>query len=241
MKGPWLALIFDFDGVLADTEGLHCAAFQAVAAEIGITLKEKDYYEKYLGLLDADCFKTLLRDASVELDEGSLADLVSRKGRAFAALSQSARLYPGAVETLQQLHRKFLLAIASGAFRGEIEPILEREGVRDLFCAIVGADDIERGKPAPDSFLRVMDLINQAPTTAVSGSVRPLDRPVRAQNCVVIEDSPRGIAAAHAAGMCCIAVATGHDRAALAEADLIIDEIGALLRLKELELEGKTV
>ena len=170
------ALIFDFDGVLADTEELHCAAFQAAAASVSITLVRADYFQQYLGLPDRDCLAALCAHAGWRMAPAELEELFVRKRAAFARLSQDAQLYPGVAETLRRLHADFTLAIASGAFRDEIEPILERAGVRRLFAALVGADDVRTGKPSPEPFLRALEMIRH-----LNGSM------VAAEECMVLQ------------------------------------------------------
>lgn len=211
---PIRALIFDFDGVLADTEDIHCAAFQAVAASFGATCTRADYYDRFLGLLDRECLAALGARVGLTFDTAQLDALVTRKRAEFAALSRAAGLYPGVADTLRRLHEHFILAVASGAFRDEIDAILQRNQVRSLFTAVVSAEDVHAGKPAPDPFLEALRAIREATGTAIP-----------AAQCIVIEDAPRGIDAAHAAGMRCIAVTTSHDRAALAAADAVIAHI----------------
>ncbi len=211
------AVLFDFDGVLADTEDLHCAAFQAVAPSLGATLSREDYHRDYLGLPDRECLAALSRRGGVPADGAALDELVARKRRHFSRLAGAAGLYPGAVPALRRLHGRFVLAIASGAFRDEIEPILARAGVRELFDAVVGAEDVTAGKPAPDPFLRALREINRRRHLALA-----------ARQCVVVEDSLHGIAAARAAGMRCVAVTTHHPAGALGEADAVIEHVGRL-------------
>ncbi len=217
------ALIFDFDGVLADTEALHCAAFQAVAAGAGVELSRADYFDYFLGLPDRECLAVVWERAGIRLNGAQLDDLVASKRAQFARLSQTAGLYAGVPDVLRRLHMHFILGIASGAFHDEIELILERSRVRELFAAVVGADDVHAGKPAPDPFLRALEEIN-----------RGRARPIAAAECVVIEDSPRGIEAARMAGMRCLGVTTHHDGAALAAADGIIECVSQL-RLEDLK------
>jgi beta-phosphoglucomutase len=211
---PIRALIFDFDGVLADTEDVHCAAFQAVAASFGATCPRADYYDQFLGLPDRECLAALGARAGLTFDTAQLDALVTRKRAEFAALSRAAGLYPGVADTLRRLHQHFVLAVASGAFRNEIDGILQRNHVRSLFTAVVGAEDVRAGKPAPDPFLEALRAIREATGAAIP-----------AAQCIVIEDAPRGIDAAHAAGMRCIAVTTSHDRAALGAADVVIAHV----------------
>lgn len=218
------ALIFDFDGVLADTEDLHYAAFQSVAASVGVALARADYYGQFLGLPDRECFAALCERAGVPANAARLDELVARKRMRYAQLSRTTHLYPGVPTALRQLHPRFIFAVASGAFRDEIEAILERDAVQALFTAIVGAEDVRAGKPAPDPFLEALRQINL--------HCRP---PLTAAECVVLEDSPRGIAAAHAAGMRCLGVTTHHDRATLTAADAWIEHVS---QLRPEDLEG---
>ena len=211
------AVLFDFDGVLADTEHLHCDAFRAVAAHAGVPLSEHDYYQRYLGLPDRECLTALFAAAGRRRTAVELAALLRRKREEFARRMPEAALYPGAAAALRRLHEHFLLAIASGAFREEIAPILERAHVATLFCAVIGADDVHAGKPDPEPYLRALQAINAGQR-----------RPISPAACVVIEDAPLGIRAARAAGMQCIAVTTHHEPAALADADAVIAAVSQL-------------
>lgn len=214
---PVSAIIFDFDGVLADTEDLHCAAFQRVARDRGLALSRDDYYHRLLGLPDHDCIAAFCAAAGRPLQAGEIDRLVAGKRRHFAELSATTDLYPGVAVALRRLYGHFALAIASGAARDEIEAVLQRAGVVNLFGAVVAAEDVAAGKPAPDPFLRALDELNGRRA-----------RPFASRECVVVEDSPAGIAAARAAGMRCIAVTTSHDRAALGAADAFIDGVAHL-------------
>ena len=216
LNAPVSAVIFDFDGVLADTEALHCAAYQAVLADIGIQLSPAEYFEHFLGLPDRECLTAVCVREGQTPDPADIETLLACKRACFAQLAQSAALYPGVAAVLRRLHQHFALAIASGAFRDEIETILERTGVRQLFAVVVGADDVRKGKPAPDPFLEALRALNRRGAR------------LSAAECVAIEDSPRGVAAAHAAGMRCIAVTTSHERSALAAADAIIEQVTEL-------------
>jgi len=218
---PVRALIFDFDGVLAETEDLHCAAFQDVAATVGASCSRADYYEHFLGLPDRECLAALCARAGHVPTHQALDALVAHKRERYAALSHTAGLYPGVAQVLHDLHTRFLLAVASGAFRDEINAVLQRNQVMSLFRAVVGAEDVSAGKPAPDPFLHALRAL-------AAQSAAPLS----AAECLVIEDSPHGITAAHAAGMRCVGVTTSHPRAALAAADVIIAAVSELRGLR---------
>ncbi len=206
------AVIFDFDGVLADTEPLHCRAFQFAAATIGQSLSPDDYYRQFLGLTDRECLAEICRRGRVAPTAATFESLLQRKRSRYAQLLGEVTLFAGMEEVLCELHEVALLAIASGAFRDEIDAVLAGAGVADRFAVIVSAEDVQAGKPAPDGFLCALRRINAGGAAAIT-----------AAQCVVVEDSPRGIAAAHAAGMRCIGVMTTQSRAALAAADVVID------------------
>jgi beta-phosphoglucomutase len=222
---PIAAVIFDFDGVLADTESLHCRAYQDVARAFGLKLERSEYFETYLGWSDRDCLAALWVRAGWPLAAVDLDDLVRRKKAQYALLLDEAALYPGVDAVLRRLHeRGVLLAIASGAFRDEIEPVLQAGGVRSLFAAVIGAEDVAAGKPAPDPFLAALAALHR-----VTG------RSLSPRHCLVVEDTPRGITAAHAAGMRCLAVTTTCDSRALCAAEAVIAHV-AHLRLSDLNL-----
>ena len=213
------AVIFDFDGVLADTEPLHCRAFQFAADSIGQSLSPAEYYGQFLGLTDRECLAALCQRRQVAPTTEIFDSLLQRKRRRYAELLDGATLFAGVAEVLREVRALAVLAIASGAFRDEIGMLLTRAGVADCFAAIVSAEDVQAGKPAPDGFLCALRRINAARAVTITPA-----------QCVVVEDSPRGIAAAQAAGMGCIGVTTTQSRAALAAADVIIDHTRNLRR-----------
>lgn len=207
------AIIFDFDGVIADTEPLHYAALRAVlSAELGIALSRDDYYAEYLGYDDRGCFRAALAAHGHRISPDLIDALVQKKGQAFlAALGQELHLFPGVRELIEAAGRHYRLGIASGALRHEIELILEQGGLRKAFSSITSAEDVSQGKPAPEPFLRAM-----AALTAID----PL-RPLCPADCLVIEDSLPGIRGALAAGMKVLAVANTHAIEDLTEAHAV--------------------
>jgi HAD superfamily hydrolase (TIGR01509 family) len=206
------AVIFDFDGVLADTEGLHLLAFQETFAARGWTLTERDYADRYLGYDDRTLIGTYLRDHGLRSAGDEIERLMREKAAAFdRLLSSGPVLYPSAPGCVRALAARFPLAIASGSLRTEITGILERAGLLGVFRGIVSADDVSRSKPAPDSYLRAAELL----------SVRP-------QDCVAVEDSRWGIDAAKHARMRTIAITSTSPRSALAAADRIIGTLDEL-------------
>lgn len=206
---PITAVIFDFDGVLADTERLHLAATQDVLATLGLTLSEADYFEHYLGYTDRDLFRRFADDAKRPLTGDDINDLIAAKSDAYErALASGAVLYDGVERAIVALGVEFTLAIASGAFRSEIEAILAaRPGLRAAFAAIVSADDHVAGKPSPEPYLEALRQVN-----------------ISAEDAVAVEDSPWGLTAARAAGLRTVGVTTSYQASAL-EADTIIASI----------------
>lgn len=219
------AVIFDFDGVIADSEPLHCAALRQVLADIDIPLTEAEYYADYLGFDDRGCFTAALRAQQRPLSPAVLAELMEQKARAYlAAVKEQLAIFPGVREFVHEVADRYPLAIASGALRNEIELILDEAGLRKAFRHITSAEDVARGKPAPDPFLHALAGLNRQP-----------DRPaLTPDECLVVEDSLPGIRAARAAGMKVLAVANTHGVQDLGEADAITQSL-ADTRLSELQ------
>ena len=148
------AVIFDFDGVIANSEPLHFAAFRDVLAAEGVALSEHDYYERYLGYDDVGVFRAVSQERAIQWDDDRVAALVDRKAVHLEALERDGSiLFPGADQAIRRLAASLPLAIASGALRLEIQRILNRAGLEQCFGAIVAAEDSPAGKPAPDPVL----------------------------------------------------------------------------------------
>lgn len=219
------AIIFDFDGIIADTEPLHYAALRQVLwAELGIALSQAEYYADYLGYDDRGCFKAALAAHRRPVTSGLIDELVQKKARAYqAALSADLKLFPGVRPLIEDAARTYRLAIASGALRSEIELILEEAGLRKAFIHITSAEDVSEGKPSPEPFLHAMAGLSAIPPMH---SLSP-------DECLVIEDSLPGIRGARAAGMKVLAVANTHPIEEIEEADAVTASL-AQVRLEEL-------
>lgn len=178
-------VIFDLDGLLADTERLHCQAYQMAFAEHGVDLSSRDYAEHWIrhgkGIVD------WVELRGLEFDPLALR---MRKSQHYLDLLQSS-LQPmdGALEILDRLRGKFRIALASSSFRDAVDGVLVGLGIEPYFEAIVSGLDVTRVKPAPDIFLRAATLLGVEPA-----------------ECLVFEDAEKGVIAAHRAGMRCIAV-----------------------------------
>jgi HAD superfamily hydrolase (TIGR01509 family) len=219
------AVIFDFDGVITDSEILHFRAFNAVLAKHGFELTKQEYYKTYLGLSDVDCFKTLIRESRLGVPESQVQPLVQQKTKVFEQLARAeGRIIEGVREFLQTLsENRVPTAICSGALRAEIELILEEAKLRGYFEVIVSAEEVKRGKPDPQGFILALKKLNQRRV-----------KPIGPGHCIVIEDSHWGLQAARAAKMRTIAVTNTYEADQLKGADKVV------ARLSDLTLQDLT-
>jgi beta-phosphoglucomutase-like phosphatase (HAD superfamily) len=216
------AVIFDFNGVIADDEPLHLEMFQKVLAEQGIPLFREEYYRSFLGMDDRDCFKAVLAARKRPADDGLIMQLIARKAEYYAqAITERLIIFPGVRELVPRLAARWPLAIASGALRHEIENILDAVNLRDAFAEIVSAEDVQHGKPDPECFRTALGRLNRRRTSGVPDDWTT----IMAASCLVIEDSPWGITAARAAGMKCVGVTNSYPAEALAEADHVLSTL----------------
>jgi beta-phosphoglucomutase len=212
------AIVFDFDGVLADSEPLHFDAFRRVLAAHGVPLTREEYDAKYLGFDDAGAFRAILRDRSQPADAATIEALIGEKLHVFEDVVGGRNvLFPGAPECVRRLGASLPLAIASGALSQDIDLILSGTGLRQAFDVVVGAEQTERSKPHPDPYALAVRLLQER------GRVPPGE--ASAGGCVAIEDSRWGIQSAKAAGLRCIAVTTSYDADELTEADLVVGSL----------------
>jgi HAD superfamily hydrolase (TIGR01509 family) len=203
------AIIFDFDGVLADTEPLHFRMFRQVLHEEGLPLSEQDYYQKYVGLDDRGCFQAVLVAHGRPALPETVRRLVERKAALMLELIKvTPVVYRGIEDFVKGAAGRYRLAIVSGALRHEIELILQSAGLRSSFEHITAAEDIRNGKPDPEGYLYALQALNRRAA-------------VQASDCLVIEDTVAGIQAAHAAGMRCLAVSTTYPADQLAGAEAV--------------------
>ena len=214
---PLRAIVFDFDGVIANSEPLHLRSFQHVLAAERVTLTEREYYDRYLGYDDVGVFRLIAAEHGLAWNDRHIADLVAKKALTMEALERDVSvLFPGAAEALRRAAGAVPIAIASGAIGPEIRRVLTREQLTHLFTAIVAAEDTAQSKPAPDPYVRAVALLRDA----AGGD---LD----ARDCVAVEDSRWGIESARAAGLKTVAVAQTYESDSL-RADLVIPSIAAL-------------
>jgi len=204
------ALIFDFDGVIVDSEWLHLRAFNEVAAQFNIEISEQDYYGKYLGLNDREVFEILVADNRLTGYTDKIAGLVEQKTTVFKQLAATkAAVIEGVTEFLNMLKQNNIpAAICSGALESEIKLLLTGTELAGYFHVIVAAEHVTKGKPDPEGFLLTLCRLNEK-----------LNTDIKPAECIVIEDSHWGLQAAGAAGMHPVAVTNTYpsDRLTLAE------------------------
>ena len=206
------AVVFDFDGVLADTERVHLAVTQAVFRDRGWSLSEADYFRDYLGYDDAELLKRFAADRGIAIDDDAVKTIVGEKfDRFHDRLAGGDALYPGTRACVARIRERFQIAIASGAQHADIVAILRTGGLAGVFPVIVGIDDVEHGKPAPDPYEKAVALLGVPPREAVA-----------------VEDSRWGIASAREAGLRTIGITTNYAAGALGGPDAVIGSLDEL-------------
>jgi beta-phosphoglucomutase-like phosphatase (HAD superfamily) len=223
------ALILDYNGVLVNDEPLHMRAFREVLAREGLPLAEEEYFTRYLGLPDADIARDALRRAgalSEEVDD-RVDHLLARKAFAFRELvRRDLPEVPGAREFVLAASARWPIAVASGAFRVEVEDGLYRLGVRDAVTSVITIENVRRGKPDPEILLAARASLLRIDGAGESGRRLLPDEPTA--SFLVIEDSPAGLAAARAAWMPAIGVATSRPAADLIPSLFVVPDLRAL-------------
>ena len=213
------AVIFDFDGVITDTEVLHHRTFNKVLGQYGIKITIKDYYKHYLGLSDFDLFRLFIDKGKLKISPDQIDTLVKQKNHIFEELVKNdGEIIEGVREFLQLLRENnILLAICSGALLTEIKLILENAGLQDFFEIIVSAEQVNKGKPDPEGFLLALERLNAKNENTIT-----------AEQCIVIEDSHWGIEAAKSAKMHTVAITNSYDADQLSKAEKVIDNLSQL-------------
>ncbi len=210
------AIVFDFDGVIANSEPSHFVTFQKVLAEEGINISQKDYYQRYLAMDDRGAFTTALTDFGKLSEPVYISELIFRKSCYFEKyLKEEMAVYPETINFIKRVTGSLPLAINSGALRNEIEAVLKRIGLHEVFSLIISAEDIVKCKPYPEGYLKALAGLNKLHPT--------LD--AKASECLAIEDSIGGLRSAIAAGMKCIAVTNTYPAEALKEATSVVSSL----------------
>lgn len=210
MVGAMDALIFDFDGVIADSEPTHERAIRETAESEGFGVSHELYTSQIIGLDDRETFRLIGRHHDQDHDDDKIEALCNRKQDRFLELVDAGevRAFPGSVELIRAASACLPIAVCSGAVRVEIKRVLANLGVLDLFPVIVTADDVKNAKPDPSGY-----------------ALTALNLGVEASRCVAIEDTDKGIAAGKGAGLTVVGVCHSLPRARLGQADVVVDSI----------------
>jgi HAD superfamily hydrolase (TIGR01509 family) len=205
------AIVFDFDGVIANSEPLHYRAYRDVLAERGVDLEQRDYYARYLGYDDYGAFVAIAADRGLSWPSADIAAMVAQKAMCMETLAHDGTvLFPGAEAAVRAAAAQLPLAIASGALGTEIRRTLDRTGLSTCFRVIVGAEDTPASKPAPDPYRLAVTRLSKA-----CGRIQPSE-------CLAIEDSRWGLESARSAGLRTVGVAQTYPAHDLQPADLVI-------------------
>jgi len=214
------AVVFDFDGVIVDSEPLHYEAFVSVAREFGLDFSYDEYARMYIGYDDRDAFRAMLVEAgNRDADEKRISDLGQQKHEVFVhAVERGVRVFPGVRSLIENVSASMPMAIASGATRRDIDLILRAVGFDDAFECIISADDVRHSKPDPESYiLAVGDLKRRHP-----------DRNITAADCLALEDTEAGIRSARDAGLWTIGVAHASESPPLPLAHRVVPSLDGL-------------
>ena len=200
------AVIWDMDGVIADTGAAHFAVWRQVMAELGRPFDEADF-RRIFGLVNPDAIRLLLGET---VSSHEIAQIIERKETLFReAVQVHVSLLPGVETWLERLRQQgYRQAIASSAPRANIDVLLHVLNIGPYFQTIVSAEDVTKGKPNPAIFLKAAAALGVSIT-----------------RCVVIEDAVAGVQAARRAGLVCLAVATTQPAEKLRDADLVVERL----------------
>ena len=215
------AIFFDFNGVIIDDERIHLKAYREVLQTHGVELLDEDYFNS-LGMDDVAFTRAAFARAGRAVDDETTRAIIDREHEVHRSLiEQEVPFAPGVITFIKETARKFQLGIVSMAERAEIDHVLTVPGLLPYFAIIVTAEPGLNHKPAPDCYLRGLELLNEK---------RRADRklPLLQKECLVIEDSPPGIEAARAAGMRSLAVmnTVGEPLLRAAGADVVTASLG---------------
>ncbi len=206
MPGNLEAVIWDMDGVIADTGPYHLKAWQETFRKRGVAFSEEDFRRHFGQRNDTIIGDTLgagLPNAEVQ------AIATEKEDRYRQLVSQQVAPLPGAIELIKSLVAKGVkMAIASSAPMENIQLVTGSLGLADCFQAVVWGGEVTEGKPSPQGFLLAAEKLGVEPG-----------------NCLVIEDAVAGVAAAKSAGMKCLAVTNSHPAERLTKADLVVNAL----------------
>src|SRR5687767_3920935 len=210
------AILFDFDGVVVNSEPLHFFAFQETLREEKIDLTEQEYYQELIGFDDKGAFKHIFQKHGRTLDPKTFLRVMTHKKEHMMRQIESRKYeaLPGVEAFVRSLWRNYPLGICSGALSEEIEAMLLGVNLRDCFSVIVSAEDVTVGKPDPQGYLLTTKLLSEK----VKKGLEPAD-------CLVIEDAPSVVRSVRTVGFPTLAVTTSHVAEKFAEANWVVKSL----------------
>jgi len=213
------AVVFDFDGIIVDSEPMHYRAFQKVLEPLGAGYSWQEYIDRYMGFDDRDAFREAYRVHGLVLHEGDLVRLIAAKAACFQeVIADGVKPYPGVVELIRSLSGTVPLAICSGALRSDIEPVLEQLSLGAAFDLMVTAEEVQASKPDPASYCLAVSRLQEAfPAAGITPA-----------SSLAIEDTPAGITSATAAGLTVLAVSNSYPQAELGMAAKTVDTLAGI-------------
>lgn len=210
------AVVFDFDGIIVDTEPLHYRAFQKILEPLGYGYSWQEYLDRYMGFDDRDAFREAFKVAGVRLSEERLAELIALKASLFHEVAaEGVTAYPGVINLIKTLSGSIPLAICSGALLSDIEPVLQMLSIQDAFDCVITAEDVSASKPDPASYIL---SINRLQSLFPQSAITPADS-------VAIEDTPAGIVSAKGAGLKVLSVTNSYPAKELYLADMVVESL----------------
>lgn len=204
------------DGVLVDSMSDHAEAVQHIFDEIDVEMDKQDIFERE-GERTVDIMRFLLQKGSGDASQFDISDIVERYIAEFNRIAEF-KVFEGMQESLTGLKDKFDLAVVSGSDRPIVYDIINSK-YPETFSVMVTADDVQRGKPEPDPYLKAIEMLG-----------------ISSHEAIVIENAPMGVESAKKAGLCCLAVPTYLDAEKFHQADMVIENHTRLVEfLNELE------
>lgn len=209
------AVIFDFDGVIVDSEPLHFQAFLDVLTPEGMSFSWNEYVETYIGFDDRDAFRAFYKAHGQSLTDDKLVSLIERKAERFEMLVHEGRAHPfaGSVALIRDVAGKKPLALCSGALRSDILPILKQLDLEEVFDVMVTAEDVHISKPDPASYKLAYEKLRMKFGDVIGAP----------ETCIAIEDTSAGIHSAKGAGLKVLAVTHSYESHELSHADWVVD------------------
>lgn len=220
------AVIFDWDGTLADTKRAIVMSFREVLVEVGCVVDSK-FIERRVGIGTKKIFEAILKESRIPFDDRVIEELTQKKVKIQTELSGIVSLFEGATELLDHLYGRIKMGLATMSDRKVIDKLLSEKGVQKYFDVVVSADEVSNPKPNPEVFLAVAAKLKVTP-----------------EDCVIIEDSKFGVKAAKMAQMKCIAIPSGSyvlEELEKEKPDLLVNSLVETERMLDFILRTKTV